>query len=105
MRRYAIRYTLEFVVIFMGVLVSFSVQRMSEEKRQAQETERLIYTLTTEIESNLIIAHLKQLRNMAMITILRFDTRVSHCTTQCASIRSQDNGQYRYWTTSCICGW
>ena len=40
MRRYAIRYTLEFVVIFMGVLVSFSVQRMSEEKRQAQETER-----------------------------------------------------------------
>lgn len=50
MRRYAIRYTLEFVVIFMGVLVSFSVQRLSEEKRQAQETE-----------------HLKQLCNMAMI--------------------------------------
>ena len=32
MRRYAIRYSLEFFVIFLGVLVSFSVQRYGEEK-------------------------------------------------------------------------
>ena len=53
MRRYAIRYSLEFFVIFLGVLVSFSVQRYGEEKRSQQETRRHIYTLTTEIESNL----------------------------------------------------
>ena len=69
MRRYAIRYSLEFFVIFLGVLVSFSVQRYGEEKRSQQETRRLIYTLTTEIESNLEYCeeHLKQLRNMAKV--------------------------------------
>ena len=62
-RQYAIRYSLEFVVIFLGVVVSFNVQRMSEEKSEAQEARRLIYTLTTEIEANLDYCqeHLKQL--------------------------------------------
>ena len=109
MRRYAIRYTLEFVVIFMGVLVSFSVQRMSEEKRQAQETERLIYTLTTEIESNLDYCkeHLKQLRNMAMINeaILeegRLDREflIAQHNAHPFGHSYLDNGEYRYWTTS-----
>jgi len=109
MRRYAIRYTLEFVVIFMGVLVSFSVQRMSEEKRQAQETERLIYTLTTEIESNLDYCkeHLKQLRNMAMIneailTEGRLDREflIAQHDAHPFGHSYLDNGQYRYWTTS-----
>ena len=109
MRRYAIRYTLEFVVIFMGVLVSFSVQRMSEEKRQAQETERLIYTLTTEIESNLDYCkeHLKQLRNMATINeaILeegRLDREflIAQHDAHPFGHSYLDNGAYRYWTTS-----
>ena len=69
MRRYAIRYSLEFVVIFLGVVISFNVQRMSEEKSEAQETRRLIYTLTTEIEANLDYCqeHLKQLRHMQTV--------------------------------------
>ena len=40
MKRYAARYTLEFLVIFLGVLVSFSVQQWSEDKREVQETRR-----------------------------------------------------------------
>ena len=109
MRRYAIRYTLEFVVIFMGVLVSFSVQRMSEEKRQAQETERLIYTLTTEIESNLDYCkeHLKQLRNMETINEaileegrLDLEFLIAQHDAPPFGHSYLDNGQYRYWTTS-----
>ena len=37
-RRYVIRYSLEFVVIFLGVVVSFNVQRMSEKKSDTGKT-------------------------------------------------------------------
>ena len=108
MRRYAVRYALEFVVIFVGVVVSFSVQRIGEEKRQAQETQRLIYTLTTEIESNLDYCeeHLKQLRNMAAANEailsegrLDRDFLIAQHDANPFGHSYLDNGQYRYWTT------
>ena len=108
MRRYAIRYSLEFFVIFLGVLVSFSVQRYGEEKRSQQETRRLIYTLTTEIESNLEYCeeHLKQLRNMAKVNDavlaeerLDRDFLIAQHNTRPFGHSYLDGGEYRYWTT------
>ncbi len=108
MRRYVIRYSLEFLVIFLGVLVSFSVQRYSEEKRAHQETRRLIYTLTTEIESNLQYCeeHLKQLRHMAkvndaVLTEERLDRAflIAQHDAHPFGHSYLDGGEYRYWTT------
>ena len=107
-RRYAIRYSLEFVVIFLGVVVSFNVQRMSEEKSEAQEARRLIYTLTTEIEANLDYCqeHLKQLRHMqtvndAILAERRLDRDflVDQHNQHPFGHSYLDDGQYRYWTT------
>ncbi len=108
MRRYALRYALEFLVIFSGVLVSFSVQRFSDEKREVEETNRLIYTLTTEIQSNLDYCkeHLKQLRNMEEVNeaVLREgrldrDFLISQHNTYPFGHSYLDGGEYRYWTT------
>ena len=108
-QRYAARYTLEFVVIFLGVLVSFSVQQWNEDKREAQETRRLIYTLTTEIESNLGYCkeHLKQLRHMQLVNQavleegrLDRDFLISQHNQHPFGHSYLDDGQYRYWTTA-----
>ena len=108
MKRYAARYTLEFLVIFLGVLVSFSVQQWSEDKREVQETRRLIYTLTTEIESNLRYCqeHLKQLRNMQLVnqavldeSRLDRDFLIDQHNQHPFGHSYLDDGNYRYWTT------
>lgn len=108
MKRYAARYTLEFLVIFLGVLISFSVQQWSEDKSDAQETRRLIYTLTTEIESNLGYCqeHLKQLRNMQLVnqavldeSRLDRDFLIAQHNQHPFGHSYLDDGKYRYWTT------
>ena len=49
----AIRYSIEFVVIVLGVLISFNIQRNSDLKREKKEINDSIVTLTEEIQTNI----------------------------------------------------
>jgi len=52
-KQLAIRYSIEFVVIVLGVLISFNIQRNADLKREKKEINDSIVTLTEEIQTNI----------------------------------------------------
>ena len=63
------KYSLEFAVIVIGILISFYIQRLSDEKRELREIKESIATLSYEIQTNINYCdeHLKQLQNMQIV--------------------------------------
>ena len=68
-KQLAIRYSIEFVVIVLGVLISFNIQRNADLKREKKEINDSIVTLTEEIQTNINYCdeHLNQLLNMKTV--------------------------------------
>lgn len=102
------KYVLEFSVIFLGVLISFGIQRQSDDKKEKAEILKSITTLRQEISSNINYCkeHLVQLENMAVVN----DSILTHYETFTKTdlIRWHNaapfghsylsNGKLRYWT-------
>ena len=63
------KYGLEFIVIVIGILISFNIQRSADVKREKNEIKDSIATLSHEIQSNINYCkeHLIQLQNMKVV--------------------------------------
>tara|TARA_B100000767_G_scaffold123086_1_gene117275 strand:+ start:1436 stop:2179 length:744 start_codon:yes stop_codon:yes gene_type:complete len=64
-----LKYGLEFIVIVIGILISFNIQRSADVKREKNEIKDSIATLSHEIQSNINYCkeHLIQLQNMKVV--------------------------------------
>ena len=62
-------YGLEFIVVFLGVLISFQLQNISESKAIKSKNELFLKSLVSEIDANIAYCeeHLSQLKNMLAI--------------------------------------
>jgi len=63
------KYIFETLAIFIGILLSFSVDRCTRENQEIEETKKSVLTLVKEIENNIYYCenHLIQLENMKKI--------------------------------------
>ena len=63
------KYIFETLAIFIGILLSFSVDRCTRENQEIEETKKSVLTLVKEIENNIYYCenHLIQLENMQKI--------------------------------------
>ncbi|MGB0527885.1 MAG: hypothetical protein ACPGIE_08990 [Flavobacteriaceae bacterium] len=100
-------YGLEFLVVFLGVLISFQLQNYSQSKAIKSKNELFLKSLVSEIDANIAYCeeHLSQLKNMLVIneTIeqeFRFDKPFLmklHNANPFGHSYLED-GSYRYWT-------
>ena len=107
-KQLAIRYSIEFAGIGLGVLISFNNQRNADLKREKKEINDSIVTLTEEIQTNINYCeeHLNQLHNMKTVndSILKYYYSFSkkdliewHYASPFGHSYLQ-NGELRYWT-------
>ena len=107
-KQLAIRYSIEFVVIVLGVLISFNIQRNADLKREKKEINDSIVTLTEEIQTNINYCeeHLNQLHNMKTVndsilknyySFSKKDLIEWHNSSPFGHSYLQ-NGELRYWT-------
>ena len=63
------KYIFETLAIFIGILLSFSVDRCTRENQEVEETKKSVLTLVKESENNIYYCenHLIQLENMKKI--------------------------------------
>mgnify|MGYP007000326824 len=63
------KYFFETIAIFIGILLSFSVDRCTRENQEIEDTKKSVLTLVKEIENNIKYCenHLFQLENMHTI--------------------------------------
>ncbi|MAH82854.1 MAG: hypothetical protein CMC21_06365 [Flavobacteriaceae bacterium] len=66
------KYIFESTAIFVGILLSFSVDRYNDERIEKENITQSVLTLVNEIESNIEYCeeHLKQLQNMVIVNKL-----------------------------------
>lgn len=66
------KYIFESTAIFVGILLSFSVDRYNDERIEKENITQSVLTLVNEIESNIKYCeeHLKQLKNMVIVNKL-----------------------------------
>ena len=66
------KYIFESTAIFVGILLSFSVDRYNDERIEKENITQSVLTLVNEIESNIEYCeeHLKQLKNMVIVNKL-----------------------------------
>ena len=66
------KYIFESIAIFVGILLSFSVDRYNDERIEKENITQSVLTLVNEIESNIEYCeeHLKQLKNMVIVNKL-----------------------------------
>lgn len=105
-----IKYSIEFLVIVFGVLISFNIQIWYEEKKEIKEINDSILTLVDEIESNIFYSeeHLLQLRNMKTVNNLILDNYSNVSKNILMEWHNMypfghsylKNGELRYWTSS-----
>lgn len=99
---------MEFVVIVIGILISFYIQRLSDEKRQLREINESIATLSYEIQTNINYCdeHLKQLQNMQIVNdsvlknfeTLNKDSLINWHNKHPFGHSYLEDGKLRYWT-------
>lgn len=105
-----IKYSIEFLVIVFGVLISFNIQTWYEEKKEIKEINDSILTLVDEIESNIFYSeeHLLQLSNMKTVNNLILDNYpyipknilIEWHNMYPFGHSYLKNGELRYWTSS-----
>lgn len=105
-----IKYSIEFLVIVFGVLISFNIQTWYEEKKEIKEINDSILTLVDEIESNIFYSeeHLLQLSNMKTVNNLIIDNYpyipknilIEWHNMYPFGHSYLKNGELRYWTSS-----
>ena len=105
-----IKYSIEFLVIVFGVLISFNIQTWYEEKKEIKEINDSILTLVDEIESNIFYSeeHLLQLSNMKTVNNLILDNYPYIPKNLLIEWHNMypfghsylKNGELRYWTSS-----
>jgi len=105
-----IKYSIEFLVIVFGVLISFNIQTWYEEKKEIKEINDSILTLVDEIESNIFYSeeHLLQLSNMKTVNNLILDNYPNVSKNILMEWHNMypfghsylKNGELRYWTSS-----
>ena len=63
------KYIFETLAIFIGILLSFSVDRCTRENQEIEETKKSVLTIVKEIENNIYYCenHFIQLENMQKI--------------------------------------
>ena len=66
------KYIFESIAIFVGILLSFTVDRYNDERIEKENITQSVLTLVNEIESNIEYCeeHLKQLKNMVIVNKL-----------------------------------
>ncbi|MBI95261.1 MAG: hypothetical protein CMB94_02880 [Flammeovirgaceae bacterium] len=66
------KYIFETTAIFIGILLSFSVERCTRENQEIEETKKSVLTLVKEINNNILYCenHLSQLENMKKINLI-----------------------------------
>lgn len=104
------KYVLEFGVIFLGVLISFGIQRQSDDRKEKEEILKSITTLRQEISTNINYCkeHLVQLENMAVVNdsiLIHYETFTKTDLMRWHNARPfghsyLSNGELRYWTTA-----
>ena len=107
-KQLAIRYSIEFVVIVLGVLISFNIQRNADLKREKKEINDSIVTLTEEIQTNINYCeeHLNQLLNMKTVNDSILNNYYSFSKKDLIEWHNASpfghsylqNGELRYWT-------
>ena len=104
-----IKYSIEFLVIVFGILISFNIQTWYEEKKEIKEINDSILTLVDEIESNIFYCeeHLMQLNNMKKVNNLILDNYPNISKNNLIEWHNVypfghsylKNGELRYWTS------
>lgn len=108
MKQNIIKYFFEFLIVFLGVYISFTVQQQTDENKEKEEIYKSITTLRQEIQSNLTYCreHLVQLENMEIVntkilsnfeTFKKSDLIEWHNSTPFGH-SYLNNGELRYWT-------
>ena len=108
MKQNIIKYFFEFLIVFLGVYISFTVQQQTDENKEKEEINKSITTLRQEIQSNLRYCkrHLVQLENMEIVNskiLLNFETfqksdLIEWHNSSPFGHSYLNNGELRYWT-------
>ena len=66
------KYIFETLAIFLGIILSFSVDRCTRSNLEIEEIKKSVFTLIKEIDNNIIYCenHLKQLENMQKVNFI-----------------------------------
>jgi len=105
-----IKYSIEFLVIVFGVLISFNIQTWYEEKKEIKEINDSILTLVDEIESNIFYSeeHLLQLsiiKTVNNLILVNYPYIPKNILIEWHNMYPfghsyLKNGELRYWTSS-----
>jgi hypothetical protein len=108
MKQNIVKYFFEFLIVFLGVYISFTVQQQTDENKEKEEINKSITTLRQEIQSNLRYCkeHLVQLENMEIVNskiLLNFETfqksdLIEWHNSSPFGHSYLNNGELRYWT-------
>ena len=108
MKQNIVKYFFEFLIVFLGVYISFSIQQQTDENKEKEEINKSITTLRQEIQSNLRYCkeHLVQLENMEIVNskiLLNFETfqksdLIEWHNSSPFGHSYLNNGELRYWT-------
>jgi len=108
MKQNIVKYFFEFLIVFLGVYISFTVQQQTDENKEKEEIYKSITTLRQEIQSNLTYCreHLVQLENMEIVNtkiLLNFETfqksdLIEWHNSAPFGHSYLNNGELRYWT-------
>ena len=108
MKQNIVKYFFEFLIVFLGVYISFTVQQQTDENKEKEEINKSITTLRQEIQSNLRYCkeHLVQLENMEIVNskiLLNFEAfqksdLIEWHNSSPFGHSYLNNGELRYWT-------